>query len=58
MVGLVVPELAEPDLPGVAEVVAGALAQRGFNAVLCTRTGSHVGGASTSRCCSSARSPA
>src|SRR3954471_9616728 len=40
MVGLVVPELANPIFPAVAEVVAGALAQRGFNAVLCTRTGS------------------
>src|SRR6201989_2725190 len=39
MVGLVVPELANPIFPAVAEVVAGALAQRGFNAVLCTRTG-------------------
>src|SRR5690349_13663355 len=40
MIGLVVPELANPIFPAVAEVVAGALAQRGFNAVLCTRTGS------------------
>ena len=40
MVGLVVPELGNPIFPAVAEVVAGALAQRGFNAVLCTRTGS------------------
>jgi len=40
MVGLVVPELQNPIFPAVAEVVAGALAQRGFNAVLCTRTGS------------------
>src|SRR6185295_2427544 len=40
MVGLVVPELANPIFPALAEVVAGALAQRGFNAVLCTRTGS------------------
>src|SRR6185503_4921925 len=40
MVGLVVPELANPIFPAVAEVVAGAVAQRGFNAVLCTRTGS------------------
>jgi DNA-binding LacI/PurR family transcriptional regulator len=40
MVGLVVPELQNPIFPAFAEVVAGALAQRGFNTVLCTRTGS------------------
>ena len=40
MIGLVVPELQNPIFPAFAEVVAGALAQRGFNAVLCTRTGS------------------
>jgi DNA-binding LacI/PurR family transcriptional regulator len=40
MVGLVVPELQNPIFPALAEVVAGALAQREFNAVLCTRTGS------------------
>src|SRR5258708_14432110 len=40
MVGLVVPELQTPICPALAEVVGGALAQRGFNAVLCTRTGS------------------
>jgi DNA-binding LacI/PurR family transcriptional regulator len=40
MVGLVVPELQNPIFPALAEVVAGALAQRGFSAVLCTRTGS------------------
>jgi len=40
MVGLVVPELQNPIFPALAEVVAGALAQRGFNAVLCTKTGS------------------
>ena len=34
------PELQNPIFPALAEVVAGALAQRGFNAVLCTRTGS------------------
>jgi DNA-binding LacI/PurR family transcriptional regulator len=39
MVGLVVPELTNPIFPAFAEVVGGALAQRGFNAVLCTRTG-------------------
>jgi DNA-binding LacI/PurR family transcriptional regulator len=40
MVGLVVPELQNPIFPAFTEVVGGALAQRGFNAVLCTRTGS------------------
>jgi DNA-binding LacI/PurR family transcriptional regulator len=40
MIGLIVPELQNPIFPALAEVVAGALAQRGFNAVLCTRTGS------------------
>jgi DNA-binding LacI/PurR family transcriptional regulator len=40
MVGLVVPELQNPIFPALADVVGGALAQRGFNAVLCTRTGS------------------
>jgi DNA-binding LacI/PurR family transcriptional regulator len=40
MVGLIVPELQNPIFPAIAEVVGGALAQRGFNAVLCTRTGS------------------
>ena len=40
MVGLIVPELQNPIFPALAEVVSGALAQRGFNAVLCTRTGS------------------
>jgi DNA-binding LacI/PurR family transcriptional regulator len=40
LVGLVLPELQNPIFPALAEVVAGALAQRGFNAVLCTRTGS------------------
>ena len=34
------PELQNPIFPALAEVVGGALAQRGFNAVLCTRTGS------------------
>src|SRR3984893_16237725 len=40
MVGLIVPELQNPVFPALAEVVAGALAQRDVNAVLCTRTGS------------------
>src|SRR5260221_12436287 len=40
LVGLVLAELQNPIFPALAEVVGGALAQRGFNAVLCTRTGS------------------
>src|SRR5271154_4808614 len=40
MVGLIVPELQNPIFPALAEVIGGALAQRVFNAVLCTRTGS------------------
>jgi LacI family transcriptional regulator, repressor for deo operon, udp, cdd, tsx, nupC, and nupG len=40
MIGLVVPELQNPIFPALADVVSGGLAQRGFNAVLCTRTGS------------------
>jgi DNA-binding LacI/PurR family transcriptional regulator len=39
MVALIVPELQNPIFPAVADVVTGALAQRGINAVLCTRTG-------------------
>jgi LacI family transcriptional regulator, repressor for deo operon, udp, cdd, tsx, nupC, and nupG len=38
LVGLVLPELQNPIFPAFAEVVAGALAQRGFVPVLCTRT--------------------
>src|SRR5262249_40875763 len=38
LVGLVLPELANPIFPAFAEVVAGALAKRGFTPVLCTRT--------------------
>jgi DNA-binding LacI/PurR family transcriptional regulator len=40
MVGLIVPELQNPIFPALAEGISGGLAQRGFNAVLCTRTGS------------------
>src|SRR5256885_14592006 len=40
MVGLVLPELQNPIFPALAEVVGGAPAQRGVNAVLCPRTGS------------------
>src|SRR5579863_4804919 len=38
LVGLVVPELQNPIFPALAEVIGGALAQRGFTPVLCTRT--------------------
>jgi DNA-binding LacI/PurR family transcriptional regulator len=38
LVGLVLPELQNPFFPAFAEVVAGALAKRGFTPVLCTRT--------------------
>ena len=38
MVGLIVPELQNPIFPALAEVIGGALAQRGFTPVLCTRT--------------------
>ncbi|HZE41500.1 MAG TPA: LacI family DNA-binding transcriptional regulator [Stackebrandtia sp.] len=43
LVGLVLPELQNPIFPAFAEVVAGALAQRGFTPALCART---VGGVS------------
>ncbi|GAA3846503.1 LacI family DNA-binding transcriptional regulator [Sphaerisporangium flaviroseum] len=38
LVGLVVPDLGNPIFPALAEVLGGALAQRGFTPVLCTRT--------------------
>src|SRR5690554_5000813 len=38
LVGLVLPELANPIFPAFAEVVGGALAQKGFTPVLCTQT--------------------
>ena len=38
LVGLVLPELANPIFPAFAEVVGGALAQQAFTPVLCTRT--------------------
>ena len=38
LIGLVLPELQNPIFPALAEVVGGGLAQRGFTAVLCTRT--------------------
>ncbi len=42
LVGLVLPELGNPIFPAFAEVVAGALAKRGFTPVLCTRTAEGV----------------
>src|SRR3954471_18550281 len=50
MVGLVVPELANPIFPAFAEVVAGALAQRGFNAVLWPGPGTTSEGGERGRC--------
>src|SRR5262245_26369768 len=38
LIGLVLAELQNPIFPALAEVVGGALAQRGFTPVLCTRT--------------------
>ena len=38
LVGLVLPELQNPVFPALAEVIGGALAQRGFTPVLCTRS--------------------
>ncbi|MBL0887570.1 LacI family DNA-binding transcriptional regulator [Myceligenerans indicum] len=38
LVGLVLPELANPIFPAFAEVMGGALAQQGFTPVLCTRS--------------------
>ena len=37
LIGLVLPELQNPIFPALAEVIGGALAQRGFTPVLCTR---------------------
>src|SRR6266540_2636229 len=38
LIGLVLPELRNPIFPALAEVIGGALAQRGLTPVLCTRT--------------------
>src|ERR1700722_14517872 len=38
LIGLGLPELQNPIFPALAEVLGGALAQRGFTPVLCTRT--------------------
>jgi LacI family transcriptional regulator, repressor for deo operon, udp, cdd, tsx, nupC, and nupG len=42
LVGLVLPELQNPIFPAFAEVVADALAKRGFTPVLCTRTSAGI----------------
>lgn len=42
LVGLVLPELANPIFPAFAEVVGGALAQQGYTPVLCTQTAGGV----------------
>src|SRR5260370_12161230 len=36
LIGLLLPELQNPIFPALAEVIGGALAQRGFTPVLCT----------------------
>ncbi|WP_191843656.1 LacI family DNA-binding transcriptional regulator [Catellatospora chokoriensis] len=38
LVGIVLPEMQNPIFPGFAEVMAGALAKKGFTPVLCART--------------------
>src|ERR1700682_4769926 len=42
LVGLVLPELQNPIFPAFAEVVADALAKRGFTPVLCTKTSAGI----------------
>lgn len=42
LVGLVLPELANPIFPALAEVIGGALAQQRFTPILCTRTAGGV----------------
>src|SRR5690242_21788113 len=37
LIGLVLPELQNPIFPDLAEVIGGALAQRGFTPVLCPK---------------------
>jgi DNA-binding LacI/PurR family transcriptional regulator len=39
LIGLVLPELQNPIFPALAEVISGSLAQGGFTAVLCSRSG-------------------
>src|ERR1700759_2940373 len=38
LIGVVLPELQNPIFPALADVLGGALVQRGFTPVLCTRT--------------------
>jgi LacI family transcriptional regulator, repressor for deo operon, udp, cdd, tsx, nupC, and nupG len=38
LIGLMLPELQNPIFPALADLIAGALVQRGFTLVLCTRT--------------------
>ncbi|WP_163544241.1 LacI family DNA-binding transcriptional regulator [Occultella kanbiaonis] len=42
LVGLVLPELQNPIFPALADVIGGALAQRGFTSLLCTLTAGGV----------------
>jgi DNA-binding LacI/PurR family transcriptional regulator len=46
LIGLVLPELQNPIFPALAELIGGALAQRGFTPVLCTRTTAAAAGLS------------
>jgi len=57
LIGLVLPELQNPIFPALAEVIGGALAQRGFTPVLCIRTAAACPRRTTSACCSTSRSP-
>ena len=58
LVGLVLPELQNPIFPALAEVIGGALAQRGFTPVLCTRTAGGLSEADVRRpCCWTSTSP-
>jgi DNA-binding LacI/PurR family transcriptional regulator len=42
LIGLVLPELQNPIFPALADVIGGALAQRAFTPVLCTKTAAGV----------------
>ena len=55
LVGLVLPELQNPIFPALAEVIGGALAQRGFTPVLCTRTAGGLSESDTWTCSSTSR---
>jgi transcriptional regulator with XRE-family HTH domain len=58
LVGLVLPELQNPIFPALAEVVTASLAQRGFTPLLAPARSAACPSATTSRCCSTTRSPA